>query len=92
MHTCEVKNLLNLLLIILLLIFVDVKTLIMLKLFLEQAHGRPTWPLRAGPALSRCNRCSCTGPRAMVFGKIVNFFQIILELANSVETAYISHC
>jgi len=42
MHTCEVKNLLNLLLIILLLIFVDVKTLIMLKLFLEQAHGRPT--------------------------------------------------
>jgi len=22
----------------------------------------------AGPALSRCNRCSCIGPRAMVFG------------------------
>jgi len=34
--------LLNLLSIILLSIFVNVKTLIMLMLFLEQAHGRPT--------------------------------------------------
>jgi len=37
--------LLNLPLIILVLIFVNVKTLIMLILFLEQARGRPTWSL-----------------------------------------------
>jgi len=29
--------------------------------------------LRAEPALSRCNRCSCIGPRAMVFGQIIHF-------------------
>jgi len=37
--------LLNLPSIILVLIFVNVKTLIMLMLFLEQAHGQPTWSL-----------------------------------------------
>jgi len=47
MHTSEIKILLNLLSIILVLIFVNVKTLIMLMLFLEQARGRPTWSLRA---------------------------------------------
>jgi len=31
----------------LVLIFVNVKTLIMLMLFLQQARGRPTWSLRA---------------------------------------------
>jgi len=31
--------------IFLVLIFVNVKTLIMLMLFLEQARGRPTWSL-----------------------------------------------
>jgi len=44
-HTSK-KNLLNLLSIIFVLIFVNVKTLIMLMLFLEQARGRPT--CRAG--------------------------------------------
>jgi len=33
--------------IFLVLIFVNVKTLIMLMLFLEQARGRPTWSLLA---------------------------------------------
>jgi len=28
----------------------------------------PPRHVRLGPALSRCNRCSCIGPRAMVFG------------------------
>jgi len=46
-HTSEIKILLNLPSIILVLIFVNVKTLIMLMLFLEQARGRPTWSLRA---------------------------------------------
>jgi len=46
-HTSEIKFLLNLLSIILALIFVNVKTLIMLMLFLEQVRGRPTWSLRA---------------------------------------------
>jgi len=45
-HTSEIK-ILNLPLIMLVLIFVNVKTLIMLILFLEQARGRPTWSLRA---------------------------------------------
>ena len=40
-HTCEIKILLNLPSIILLLIFVNVKTFVMLMLFLEQARGRP---------------------------------------------------
>jgi len=31
------------------------------------------------------------GPRAMVFRKVVHFCQILLELENSVETAYKSH-
>jgi len=39
--------LLNLPSLILVLIFVNVKTLIMLMLFLEQARGRLTWSLRA---------------------------------------------
>jgi len=38
----EIKILLNLLSITLVLIFVNVKTLIMQMLFLEQARGRPT--------------------------------------------------
>jgi len=46
-YTFLVKNLLNLPSVILVLIFVNVKTLIMLILFLEQASGRPTWSLRA---------------------------------------------
>ena len=46
-QACEIKILLNLLLIILVLMFVNVKTLIMLILFLEQARWRPTWSLRA---------------------------------------------
>ena len=41
-HTSEIKILHNLTSIILVLIFVNVKTLIMLILFLEQARGRPT--------------------------------------------------
>jgi len=41
-HTSEIKISLYLPSIILVLIFVDVKTLIMLMLFLEQARGRPT--------------------------------------------------
>jgi len=47
-----------------------------------------------GPALSRCNRCSCIGPhasgvpRAMVIGQVVHFCQILLALENAVETAY----
>jgi len=40
-HTSEIKILLNLLSVSLVLISVNVKTVIMLKLFLEQAHGRP---------------------------------------------------
>jgi len=40
-HSSEIKILLNLLSIILVLIFVNVKTLIMVMLFLEQARGRP---------------------------------------------------
>jgi len=44
-HTSEIKILLNLP-ITLVLTFVNVKTLIMLMLFLEQARGRPTWSLR----------------------------------------------
>ena len=43
-HTSEIKILLNLPSI---LIFVTVKALIMLMLFLEKARGRPTWSLRA---------------------------------------------
>jgi len=46
-HTSEIKSLPNLPPIILVLIFVNVKTLIMLMLLLEQACGRPTWSLRA---------------------------------------------
>jgi len=46
-HTSEIKILLKLPSIILVLIFGNVKILIMLMLFLEQARGRPTWPLRA---------------------------------------------
>ena len=46
-HTSEVKILLNSPSIILILIFVNAKTLIMLILFLEKARGRPTWSLRA---------------------------------------------
>ena len=46
-HISEVKILLNLPSIVLVLIFVNVKTLIMLILFLEQASGRPAWFLRA---------------------------------------------
>ena len=42
-HTSEIQILLNLLSVILILILVNVKTLIMLILFLEQARGRPTW-------------------------------------------------
>ena len=45
-HTSEMKVLLNLLSIISVLIFVNVKTLILLMLFLEQARGRRTWSLR----------------------------------------------
>jgi len=45
--------------------------------------------LDPGPALSRC---SCIGPRAMVFGYIVNFCQIHLALENSVETPHKVHC
>jgi len=48
--------------------------------------------LLSGPALSRCNRCSCTGPSAMMFGNIVHFCQIHLALENSVETPYKFHC
>jgi len=44
-QTSEIKILLSLPSIILFLIFVNVKTLIMLMLFLEQARGRPTWSL-----------------------------------------------
>ena len=52
-HTSEIKILLNLpSIILLLLIFVNVKTLIMLMLVLEQARGRPTWSLRE----TRCPR------------------------------------
>jgi len=47
MHTCETKILFKIPLIILVLIFVTMKTLIMLMLFLEQARGGPTWSLRA---------------------------------------------
>jgi len=32
-----------------------------------------------GPSLSRC---SCIGPRAMAFGQVVDFCQIILALQN----------
>jgi len=47
--------------------------------------------LKAGPALSRCNRCSCIGPRASGaprYGVWVDysFCQIHLALENSVET------
>jgi len=41
MHASEIKILLELPSVILVLIFVNVKTLIMLMLFLEQARGRP---------------------------------------------------
>ena len=47
MHTSEIKILLNLHSIILVLIFVNMKTLIMLMLFLEKTRGRPTWYLQA---------------------------------------------
>jgi len=47
MQTSEIQILLNLPAIILVMIFVNVKTSIMLMLFLEQAHGRPTWSLQA---------------------------------------------
>jgi len=40
------------------LIFVSVKTLIMVMLFLEQASGRPTWSLRA----TWCPREPCWWP------------------------------
>jgi len=46
-HTSAIKNLSNSLSVILVLICVNVKTLIMLMLFLEQACGRPTWSLWA---------------------------------------------
>jgi len=46
-QSSEIKMLLHLPSIILELIFVNVKTMIMLTLFLEQARGRPTWSLRA---------------------------------------------
>ena len=41
-HTSEIKILLHLPSIILVLIFVNVKTLIMLMLFLQQVRGRPS--------------------------------------------------
>jgi len=47
-HTSEIKILLNLPSNILVLICVNVKSLIMLMLFLEQARGRPTWLLADG--------------------------------------------
>jgi len=45
----------------------------------------------------RCNhtRVFATGlggARTMVFGQVVHFCQIFLELENSVETVYKSHC
>jgi len=46
-HTSEIKILFYLLSISLVLIFVNVKTVIMLMLLLEQSRGRPTWPLLA---------------------------------------------
>jgi len=46
-HTSEIKILLNLPSNILVLIFVNVKTLIMLMFLSEQIRGRPTWSLRA---------------------------------------------
>ena len=46
-HTSEIKILLNLLSILLALIFVNVKTLIMLMLFLGQVCGHPMWSLQA---------------------------------------------
>jgi len=45
-QTYEIKILLNLLLIILVLIFLNVKKLIMLILFLVQAHRQLIWSLR----------------------------------------------
>jgi len=39
--------------------------------------------MEPGPALSRCNRCGCIGPRAMVFGQVgycqILFAPIIVE-------------
>jgi len=46
-QTYEIKNLLNLPSVILAVIFLNVKTLIMPMLFLEQARGRLTCSLRA---------------------------------------------
>jgi len=46
-YTSEIKILLNLPSFILVWIFLNVKTVTMLMLFLEQARGRPTWSLRA---------------------------------------------
>ena len=46
----------------------------------------------SGLTLNRCNRRSCIGPRAMVFGEIVHFCQIQLALENSVETPCKFHC
>jgi len=37
-------------------------------------------PPLSGPALSRCNRCSCFGPRAMVFGRLFIFARYTLRL------------
>ena len=51
-QTYEIKILLNLPSVILVLIFVNVKTLIMLMLFSEQTRGRRTLSLRA----ARCPR------------------------------------
>jgi len=62
-QTSEIKILLNLRSIILVLIFVNVKTITMLTLFLQQARGRPTWSLRATwyarePRWRPCCKCS----------------------------------
>jgi len=38
------------------------------------------------------SRCSCIGPRAMMFGWIIHFCQIHLALEDSVETPYKFHC
>ena len=53
-------------------------------------------PACAGSALSRCNRCSCIGPRpsgapAVVFGQVVHFWRILLAFENC-RKAYKPHC
>ena len=57
-QTNEINILLNLPSVILVLIFVNVKTLIMLMLFSERARGRLTWSLRA----TWCPRTPCWWP------------------------------